>query len=439
MSEPDIIATQTLQAEQSVLGSLMLDCAALDRLNLKPGDFFFAHNRRVFAAIKSLSGSVVDPITVSNALGADADDVGGLQYLNALAMTVPSARHVDHYAKMVREKAGHRMLKAVASRASEIADGDGSIDEKLDAIHAELSSIAIREPRTAARTLSDIALQRVDHYDRMQRGEAVAGLPTGFSTLDGMLSGGLRPGMVYVVAARPSVGKSSWSQLVCTRMARQSLPTIFLSQEMSAEELADRAVSNAGRIDYGSIMSGRMSSDDWHRAVDALEGLAPLPMYIDDQGSLTLADIKAKARSVKGLKVLCLDYIQLCQGTRRDGNRNAEIEEVSRGLKALAKELDIAVIVLSQLNREVEKRANKRPQMADLRDSGAIEQDADVIVFLWHVRDLGEHQRIVGCAVEKNRAGRRGAFGLAFFGATQEWEESAADINPPQRAKESFE
>jgi len=180
-----------------------------------------------------------------------------------------------------------------------------------------------------------------------------------------------------------------------------------------------------------------MDGEHWGRASEAMDRLARLPFFIDDQGALTLRDIRAKAKSVKGLKVLVLDYLQLCAGTRRDGNRNADIEEISRGLKALAKELGCAVLALSQLNRNVETRASKRPNLSDLRDSGAIEQDADVVMFLWPVRELeAEGRRIVGLGIDKNRQGRTGEFGLDFYGDTQRWSQSTADIHQaPVRAK----
>ena len=181
-----------------------------------------------------------------------------------------------------------------------------------------------------------------------------------------------------------------------------------------------------------------MKDDDWSRASDAMEKLAHLPYFVDDQPALTLREIRMKAKSIKGLKVLILDYLQLCAGSRRDGNRNSEIEEISRGLKALAKELGIAIVALSQLNRDVERRASKRPTLSVLRDSGAIEQDADVVMFMWPVREFeSEGRRVIGLGIDKNRQGRLGELGLDFFGDTQRWAESTADIRQSTQSSRS--
>jgi len=185
-----------------------------------------------------------------------------------------------------------------------------------------------------------------------------------------------------------------------------------------------------GRIDYGNLQSGQLSNDEWGRVAEGVERLSRLPVHFDDEAGLTLQAIRAKARSVKGLKVLVIDYLQLCSGTnKRESNRNTELEEISRGIKTLAKELGLVVLLLSQLGRDVEKRANKEPELHDLRDSGAIEQDADAVIFLWHVRDFEQHgHRLIGCKLGKNRGGPLGRFGLDFQGAYQLWHESDQDI-----------
>ena len=260
---------------------------------------------------------------------------------------------------------------------------------------------------------------------------ASRGGATRIPSLDSMLSGGLRPGKLYILAARPKVGKSSLAQTIALTMAKSGRPALFLSQEMGAEEVADRAVVSAGRLDYSSLLSGKMTKEDWGRATDALEHLSDAALFVDDQGGLTMADIRAKARSVPGLKVLVLDYLQLSASELKDANRNAQIEEITRGLKTMAKQMDLCVIALSQLNRDVEKRASRRPQLSDLRDSGAIEQDADAVMFLWPVREFEqEGRRLIGLAVEANRQGRCGAVGLDFQGATQCWGESTMSIEP---------
>lgn len=424
------------EAEQSVLGALLLDPRAWAKVRdvLQPSDFFDARHGLVFAEVGKLAaaGLPVDVITVLERLQAvgQAEAAGGAVYLNQLAQSVPSAANIGRYAEIVREKASQRALLNAADQALTIAGSAGTVAEKLDQMMGLLAPLERQQTRQTPKTMAQIANERINHYEALQAGRAQAGWPTRLPGLDRRLNGGLRPGGLYILAARPSVGKSSLSQAIGTALARDGRPTLLLSQEMADSELGDRAVANAGRINYEALLSGRMDDGDWGRAVDALEALAPLPLYVDDQGGLTLRDIKAKARSVPGLKVLVIDYIQLCASDQRDANRNAQLEQLSRGLKAFAKEEGIAIIALSQLNREVESRPDKRPRLSDLRDSGAIEQDADVVMFLWPVRELGD-SRIVGLGVDKNRQGRTGETALEFFGATQEWHESDADLRPP--------
>jgi replicative DNA helicase len=206
------------------------------------------------------------------------------------------------------------------------------------------------------------------------------------------------------------------------RLASDGRPTLVLSQEMPEGELADRLLSSAGRVDYGAMQVGNMSQEQWSRLAEAVDETRGLPLWIDDQPALSMAEIRVKARQVKGLRVLVLDYLQLCQGTA--DTRNSQIEEITRGLKALAKQMGLAVLVLSQLNRDAAKRAGGEPALSDLRDSGAIEQDIDVALMLWRISD-----RLVGLKVEKNRQGRLGRVGLDFDGAVQRWGESTIDIN----------
>lgn len=273
-------------------------------------------------------------------------------------------------------------------------------------------------------------MERTAHYEALQAGKAVAGWPTNIPRLDLLLNGGLRPGGLYIEAARPSVGKSSLAQWLGMVMAKSGLKVLFLSLEMTCEELADRAVSSSGRIDYSALQTGRMSNEHWSRAVDALDAVELKNFYVDDQAGITLTDIRAKAKQVPGLNVLILDYLQLCAGSGvKDANRNSEIEQISRGLKTLAKELGIAVIALSQLNRQVEQRTNKRPMLSDLRDSGAIEQDADAVIFLWPVRELPNGVRLIGLGLDKNRQGRCGEVALHFEGAVQRWTESSESVH----------
>lgn len=422
-------------AEQSVLGGVLLDGRAFERAQPLTADAFHhpAH-AAIWGAIEDLSRArqLIDPITVADQLGDDSERIGGLAFLAALASSVPSATGVRRYAEIVRDRAARRALVDAAQQAQDLAASDSSLSDVLDQVGQAMSALQLRQTRKAPRRLADVALLRTEHYQALQEGKERAGWPTGLPWLDNALNGGIRPGKVYYVAARPSVGKTSLSVQILLRLASDGHSGLMLSQEMLAEEVADRAVSHLGRIDYGAIQTGKMADEDWGRAADMLDVVRDLPVWIDDQGALSLGDIKAKVRAVSGVRVLLVDYLQLCAGSDKAGNRNSEIEEISRGLKAMAMELDMAVIVLSQLNREVEKRPGKRPQLSDLRDSGSIEQDADVVMFLWPLRDLEGDGRLVGLAVEKNRQGRRGEVALDFRGAVQRWAQSTEPVREQQ-------
>jgi replicative DNA helicase len=426
------------EAEQSVLGALMLDPSVFDVVGniLQPSDFHDAAHRAIYAALQRevLACKPCDSVSLFLAMQAAGTDerAGGIAYLSALQTSVLSGRSAKRHAEVVREQSQQRLLMAAADQAAELAAGPGPVAEKVERIAALFGLIQRQQIAKLPRSIVSIALERIEHYERLERGEIEPAWATGIPTLDDMLSGGLRPGALYILAARPKVGKSSFAQTLALKMARDSRPTLFLSQEMSEAEVADRAVVSAGRLDYGRLLSGRLDAEDWSRAAEALDGLQGADLFVDDQPGLTLLDVRAKARSVKGLRVLVLDYLQLCGSRLSDSNRNAQIEELSRGLKVMAKEMGVAVIALSQLNREVEKRLNKRPQLSDLRDSGAIEQDADAVIFLWPAREQASiGRRLIGCAVEANRQGRCGAFALDFDGATQRWGESTQGLPQP--------
>lgn len=431
------VPPHSVEAEQSVLGGLLLDNGAWDRVGdqLVAGDFYRFEHHLIFRAISEIliATKPADVITVFEHLqrAGKADECGGLVYLNAMAQSVPSAANMRRYVEIVHERAIQRKMIATVDEALSMLWAAADVGAAIDRIATTVSELQRRQVRKAPRQLSEILTERVDRISELHSGEVEAGWPTRIPSLDRMLNGGLRPGMVYVLAARPSIGKSSFVESLAITLAEQDLPVLMLSQEMPEGEVADRAISNMGGIEYGNLQSGSLTDREWSQFSEAIDRGIKLPFFIDDQPALRLRDIKAKARMVKGLKVLILDYLQLSASTGEHANRNAEIEEISRGLKALAKDMGIAVIELSQLNREVEKRANKRPNLSDLRDSGAIEQDADVVMFLWPVREFeGEGRRIVGLGVEKNRQGKKGEFGLDFYGAFQRWSESTADIRP---------
>lgn len=432
--------TSSIEAEQSVLGALLADDGAFDQVAdmLTAAHFASRDHAMIWTAIAGLATArrPVDALTLHEVLRDRGQDeaCGGLAYLAQLAASCSTSRNVRRHAAVVLERYAARMLTHAAEQALEIAGGRGDVAEKVDQITSLFAGLQRGQVRKVPRPIADLAAERIEEYEALADGKKVAGWPTRIPALNRWLNGGFRPGSLYMLAARPGIGKSSLSQQLGMHLAADGLPTLFLSQEMADTEVADRAVANSGRVSYSALLTGKMEREDWARTTEAMENLATLPLFIDDQPALALRDIRFKAKLVPGLKVLIVDYLQLTASSRRDGNRNAEIEEVTRGLKTLAKELGIAVIALSQLNRNVETRNTKRPILSDLRDSGGIEQDADVILFLWPVREFPKEGRsIVGLCAEKNRQGARGEVGLDFHGDTQRWAESTADISAPTR------
>ena len=436
------------EAEQAVLGAL-LKGAPLDGISLTMGDFCSWQHKIIFDTIKRLASrhQTIDILTVWEAAKDDGrtEDVGSLEYLSVLANAVYSTRNLGAHAARVREMAKRRELLEKAETALEIAwDPAGDTATKVDQITSLFAGLQREQTRKVPRSLAEIALERTEHYEALERGEVAAGMPTHIPALDRFLNGGLRPGGLYIVAARPGVGKSSVSQSITMEIARDGHRVLFLSQEMAETEVADRAVSSRGQIPYDALLSGQMDRQHWARAVDVLSAADLADFFVDDQPALTLLDVRSKAKQVPGLKVLVLDYLQLCGGSGgKEANRNSEIEQISRGLKTLAKELGIAVIALSQLNRQVELRTSKRPMLADLRDSGSIEQDADVVALMWPARDLGQGARLIGLELAKNRQGRQGStVALHFDGATQRWAESTESLTPlqpmPSAARRGF-
>lgn len=419
-------------AEQSVLGALLLDNGAWDRVGdlLAASAFYRSEHRAIFASISGLigAGKAADSITVHAQLERQQGPSIQLEYLEALAASVPSASNIRRYAEIVADRATERAIIAAADEASTLAfNGAGmSVEQKLDKVATLMLQLERRTVGAGPRPLQEIVARRLDRINDLhnaapgdQDGSAWA---TPLPALNRMLNGGFRPGRVYVLAARPSIGKTALAQALGLKFARSSFGSVlFLSQEMPDGELADRILAGLGRIDYGHIETGKLADEEWSRLSEAVEEAGRLDFFIDDQPELTISQIRAKARSVRGLRLLVVDYLQLTASAETGGrgltNRNAEIEQVSRGLKSLAKELGCAVLLLSQLNREVEKRPGKRPMMADLRDSGAIEQDADVVMMMWPLQSSAvEGCTMLGIEVAKNRGGSKGDFPLCFWG-----------------------
>ena len=436
------------ELEQRVLGALLLDAAACwDRIGdrVSVADFFEQRHAMVFEAIAGLVNACkpVDIITVHEVLKAKGfeDRVGGLLYLNQLNQCTSTIRPAGEWADRLAEIGAQRRVLSAAHDAVSLAEGQGdsagmSAAERADAAAAKFLALMQSRQRSEPRQMPDLAVAWIDQLQEIALGHAQPGVPTGLSALDEELNGGFRPGHLYILAARPSVGKSSLAQSVMTHAAlNEGEPGLYLNLEMPGSEMVGRAVANLGRVDYRALQRGQLDDDDWSCVSEGVEKLRQIPLLIDDEPGLTLGAIRAKAMAVKrrhGLRLLALDYLQLCASTGRHQNRNGEVEEISRGLKSLAKELGISVIALSQLNREVEKRSSPEPTLADLRDSGAIEQDADVVMFLWRCRAFSESQ-VMGLTLAKNRQGRLARLALEFRGNYQRWSTSEADVTPPSR------
>ena len=437
-----LVPPHSIEAEQSVLGGLLLDNLAWDRAAdlLTEGDFYRLEHRLIFTAIGTLVGASkpADVITVFEQLERHGkhEDAGGLAYLNSLAQSVPSASNIHRYAEIVRERSNRRKLIAAAGEALGTAWAATDADAAIDTIAASFTALERGQQRRAPMPLKDLVVRAIDRYGDLADGRADPAMPTGIAPLDRMLGGGLRPGRLYGIAARPSVGKSSAARTMLLRLASAGVTTLLLSQEMPADEVTDAAIAELGRIDGMKLQTGQLDNEDWGRLVEAGDRAHGLPLHLDDEGALTLADIRRKVRAIKGVRVVALDYLQLCSSTLKGKSTNDELAEISKGLKALALALGIAIVVLSQLNRQVELRADKEPMLSDLRDSGAIEQDLDVAVLLWTAREGQEGEdRLVGWKVAKNRAGRKGVFGMRWNPSINDWRESTEPLRQDARRR----
>ena len=438
------VPPHSLEAEQAVLGGLMIDNSGWDRIAdvVAPEDFYRHDHRLVLEAISSLSESnkPFDAVTVSQWLqnAGELEEVGGLTYLGELARQTPSAANIKAYAEIVRERSVLRQLIEVGTNiadsgfSTEGRDSKELVDEAEQAVFriAESGSHSQSGPRSIKSLLSD-AVDRIDML--YQQDDALTGVPSGFTDFDEQTSG-LQPSDLVIVAGRPSMGKTTFAMNMAEHAAiKHQKPVMVFSMEMSGEQLAMRLMSSLGRIDQGRIRTGKLDDDDWHRLTSSIGILADAPLYIDDTPALSPTELRARARRMareNGLGLIVIDYLQLMQSGGSD-NRTAEISEISRSLKALAKELHVPVIALSQLNRSLEQRPNKRPIMSDLRESGAIEQDADLIVFIYRdevynpeTQDKGIAEIIVG----KQRNGPIGTTRLTFLGQYTRFENFTPDF-----------
>ena len=429
------VPPHSIEAESSVLGGLLLDNGAWDRVGdlLVDSDFYRHEHRLVYAAIGTLinASKPADVITVHEQLQAlgKSQEVGGLSYLNALAQYVPSASNIRRYAEIVRERSILRKLVAASDDIATAAfNTQGrAVDKILDEAEQKIFNIGEEGSRMKQgfQSMDTLVVDLLDRVSEMaDNPNDITGVPTGFYDLDRMTSG-LQPGDLVVLAARPSMGKTAFAINIAEHVAlNEGLPVAVFSMEMGASQLAVRIVGSIGRVDQGHLRTGKLTDDEWPRLTEAIERLRTVSLHIDETPGLTPSELRANsrrlARQCGKLGLIVVDYLQLMSGSSgSDGdNRATELGEISRGLKMLAKELQCPVIALSQLNRGVEQRTDKRPMMSDLRESGAIEQDADIIMFIYRddyynkdSKDPGVAEIIIG----KQRNGPTGTCRLAFL------------------------
>ena len=429
------VPPHSIEAEQSVLGGLLLDNSAWDRAGdlLSDSDFYRYEHRAIYRAIGELVGASkpADVITVYEQLQSHgkAEECGGIAYLNALAQSVPSAANLRRYAEIVRERA---ILRKLIEASDEIATNafnpqGRSVSQILDEAEGRVFQIGEEGQRTRQgfQSMDQLVVALIDRVTELHENgaEDVTGVRTGFYDLDKMTAG-LQPGDLVVLAARPSMGKTAFALNIAENVAvQEGLPVVVFSMEMGASQLALRMVGSLGRIDQSHLRTGRLNDDEWGRLSDAVDRLKSASVFIDETPALNPAELRARARRqarVCGrLGLIVVDYLQLMSGsTGSDENRATELGEISRGLKALAKELQCPVMALSQLNRSVETRNDKRPMMSDLRESGAIEQDADVIMFIYRDDYYNKESKEPGVAeivIGKQRNGPVGTVKLTFL------------------------
>ena len=433
---------QSLESERALLGGLMLDSEQVLTIaeNLTAEDFFRESHQHLFSVIVKMAeeGEPVETVAVCEKVvaGGTADRAGGLAYVQRLADDVPSTQNLDYYAEIVRQRSvQRRLILSVSEIADQARGGDRSLTELLD--FAESSVFAVTQESAGAdwEQLSKVVDRAfMDIQARAEQGSDVTGVPTGFVDLDRKLAG-LHASDLVILAARPSMGKTALALNIATNAAMSGAGVGIFSLEMSRAQLATRMLCAQARVDAQKVRTGFLSREhDWPRLTDAAEVLYSLPLYIDDSPALNITQVRSKARRLKSLnpelKVIMLDYIGLLVGDNRV-SRERQVAEASQGLKALAKELEVCVVALSQLNRGVEARDNKRPRLSDLRESGSIEQDADVIMFIYrddyYNKENSPEPGVAELLIEKQRNGATGRVKLAFQGIYTRFENLAQD------------
>lgn len=425
------IPPQNLEAESAVLGSMLIEETAISSASdiLKEDDFYNDANRKIFSVISNLyaQNKAVDLIIINEELTKQGllEDIGGPAYLTSLAAEVPTAANIEHYAKIVKEKSIQRKLINAATKI--VAEGyqetQDDIEMLLDRAEKSIFDITSRKIEPTFTLLKEIIKDSIETIDKLyQRKAHITGIPTGFEKFDSMTAG-LQASDFIIIAGRPSMGKSSLALGIVENAAvKEGIPVAIFSLEMSKEQLVQRLLCSHARVDLHKVRTGYLSQADWPSLTNAAGRLSEAPIFIDDTAGVSVLQLRAKARRLKSqhdIKLILVDYLQLMQGPSKADNRQQEISDISRSLKALARELNLPVIAVSQLSRAVEARQDRRPQLSDLRESGAIEQDADLVVLLlreeYYYPDTKEYEGKAEVIIAKQRNGPVGKLFLTFI------------------------
>jgi replicative DNA helicase len=422
------IPPHSLESEESVLGAVLIDNEAINTAveRVQADDFYRAAHRAIFQAMLSLSDArePVDVVTLSQKLRSlgKLDEAGGIEYLSRLASAVPSAANIGYYAKVVKEMSLRRRIIHEASDIIEDAFKDGGdVEGFLDTTEQRILNVSDYRISKSFYRVGELVQDSIKLVEELyDRKEPITGAPTGFDRLDTMTAG-FQPSDLIIIAARPSMGKTALALSICNHIGiHRGLVAAFFSLEMSKEQIVLRMLCSEARVDNSKVRTGHLGERDFPKLVDAASRIAEAPIYIDDTAALTISELRAKARRLhreSPLSILMVDYLQLMRSPAYSNSREQEISDISRSLKALAKELKIPVIALSQLNRSVESRTDKRPIMSDLRESGAIEQDADVIMFIYRDEVYNPDSADKGVSeliIAKQRNGPTGTARVAF-------------------------
>ncbi|MDO8662217.1 MAG: replicative DNA helicase [Candidatus Omnitrophota bacterium] len=425
----DKVPPQNLDAEMAVLGSMLLDAEAIATgVEILDKNYFYRDtHQKIFQAISDLyaANKAVDLITLTDLLKREGtlDAIGGVSYLTALANAVPTSANISHYVSIVKEKS---ILRTLINNATKIVslcyESDGNVSEVVDSAEKFIFEVSERKSQGSYLHLKEIVKDSIETIDVLYRKKAhVTGIPTGFIDFD-IKTAGLQNSDLIVVAGRPSMGKSSLALgMVEHAGIVEKVPTAIFSLEMSKEQLAQRMLCSHAKVDAQKVRTGYLATSDWPRLTAAAGKLSEAPIFIDDTPGISVMELRAKARRLKtqqDIKLIILDYMQLMRGSSGMESRQQEISEISRSLKALARELNIPIVAISQLSRAVESRTDHRPQLSDLRESGAIEQDADVVVLLLreeYYTQTSDNQGIAEVIIAKQRNGPVGSLKLAFI------------------------